>query len=126
MEAGLPLKNYAVLHPAPLDAQTLACERWIEVARTLLEDLDSVLISAGPDPEETMQAEELARAIGRARRAPWGAPRGRSLPGCFTARVCLSGRYRGHASGSRLSVPTLPYLGQPASSIGAPGRQKIS
>lgn len=64
-ETPQPLKNYAVLHPGTrwVRKRWLA-ERWIEVARMLLEELDGVVISAGPDPEEIAQAEELVRAIG--------------------------------------------------------------
>jgi heptosyltransferase-3 len=61
----LPDGNYAVIHPGTRWQRKRWPEaKWIEVGRRLLEQVGCLIISVGPDPEETKLAASLAGNLG--------------------------------------------------------------
>jgi heptosyltransferase-3 len=61
----LPDGNYAVIHPGTRWQRKRWPEaKWIEVGRRLLEQVGGLIISVGPDPEETKLAASLAGNLG--------------------------------------------------------------
>lgn len=64
-DLGLPLGDFAVLHPGTRwQRKRWPAERWIEVGRALLATQGQVVISVGPGEEEVRLGDQLAAALG--------------------------------------------------------------
>jgi heptosyltransferase-3 len=64
-ELGLPLSDFAVLHPGTRwQRKRWPVERWVEVGRALLATLQHIVISVGPGEEEVRLGEQIAAELG--------------------------------------------------------------
>lgn len=60
-----PLSRYAVLHPGTRwRRKRWPLEKWVELGRALLANLNQLIVSVGPDPEEIALADSLTAALG--------------------------------------------------------------